>query len=168
MKLERSVKELGMRALKLHPIHQAFHPNDTRFYPLYEKCVELNIPALFHLGYAGAGSDTPCGMRLKSKYSAPILCFDDMATSWGWEEQIAVAPHKGNVYMNLSGWFPRFISQAIIHECSRRLKHKMFFESDYPFIQPDRWLQKFQEWDLSDEIRSKVLLENAKTMLNIS
>ena len=88
---------------------------------------------------------------------------------WPWtEEQIAVALHEGNVYMDLSGWSPRFIPQAIIHECSRRLKHKMLFVSDYPFIQPDRWLQEFQEWDLSDEIRSKVLLENAKMVLNIS
>lgn len=39
--LDRSVRDLGLKGLKLHPIHQAFFPNDKRFYPLYIKCVEL-------------------------------------------------------------------------------------------------------------------------------
>jgi uroporphyrinogen III methyltransferase / synthase len=42
--MERSVKELGLRGLKLHPISQAFFPNDIRFYPLWEKCAELGVP----------------------------------------------------------------------------------------------------------------------------
>ena len=178
--LERCVKELGLRGLKLHPVHQAFYPNDTRFYPLYEKCMELNVPVLFHSGYAGAGSGTPGGMGLKLKYSAPIPYFDDVAADfpqltiimahpgWPWiEEQIAVALHKANVYIDLSGWSPRFIPQAIVHEAGRRLQEKMLFGSDYPLIQPDRWLRDFQEWGLSDEVRSKILLENARKVLNL-
>ena len=181
MEIERCIKELGMRGLKLHPVHQSFFPNDTRFYPLYEKCVELNVPVLFHSGYAGAGSGTPGGMGFKLKYSAPIPYMDDVAAdfpqltvimahpAWPWtEEQIAVTLHKGNVYMDLSGWSPRFIPEALRRECSRRLQDKILFGSDYPLLQPDRWLREFQEWDLSEEVRSKILLENAKKVLNIS
>ena len=40
--------DLGLRGLKLHPIHQAFQPNDERFYPLYGKCVDLGVPVLIH------------------------------------------------------------------------------------------------------------------------
>ena len=57
--LERAVKELGLRGLKLHPIHQAFFPGDPRFYPLYEKCAELGVPLLLHSGFAAAGVGMP-------------------------------------------------------------------------------------------------------------
>ena len=178
--VERCVRDLGMKGLKLHPVHQRFFPNDEHFYPLYEKCVEMDIPVLFHSGYAGAGSGTPGGSGLKLKYSAPIPCFDDVAADfpqltiimahpgWPWvDEQIAVTLHKANVYMDLSGWSPRFIPQNLVHECSRRLRDKVLFGSDWPLITPDRWLREFNEWDLSDEVRAKILLENAQKVLKL-
>ena len=48
LELERSVTKLGLKGLKLHPVHQAFFPNDVHFYPLYAKASELGIPILFH------------------------------------------------------------------------------------------------------------------------
>ena len=59
--LGRSVEELGLKGLKLHPMHQAFFPNDTRFYPLYERCSELGVPVLFHTGFAAAGAVSRAG-----------------------------------------------------------------------------------------------------------
>jgi hypothetical protein len=57
--LERCVKELGLIGLKFQQALQAFYPNDRRFYPLYEKCVELKIPVSFHTGTTGAGVECP-------------------------------------------------------------------------------------------------------------
>ena len=53
--LENSVKNLGLKGLKLHPTHQAFQPNDTLFYPLYDACAQLGVPVLFHSGFAACG-----------------------------------------------------------------------------------------------------------------
>jgi len=181
LEVERSVQELGLRGLKLHPVHQAFFPNDTRFYPLYEKCDTLGIPVLFHSGYAGAGSGLPGGGGLKLKYSAPIPGIDDVAAdfpnltvimahpAWPWvEEQIAVALHKANVYLDLSGWSPRFIPEALVRETNTRLQNKVMFGSDYPFLQPDRWLLDFQALQIRDQVVEKVLLTNAKRALKIN
>ena len=178
--LERAVKELGLKGLKLHPIHQAFFPNDTRFYPLYEVANGLGIPVLFHSGFAGAGSGTPGGSGLKLKYSQPIPGFDDVSAdfpnltvimahpAWPWiDEQIAVALHKSNVYLDLSGWMPRFIPETLIRETNTRLQDKVMFGSDYPFIQPDRWLHDFQGLDMREQVIPKVLLDNARRALNI-
>ena len=120
--LDRAVNDLGLRGLKLHPIHQAFFPGDRRFYPLYEKCAELGVPLLLHSGFAAAGVGMPGGGGMKLKYAAPIPHVDDVAAdfpdltiimahpAWPWvEEQIAVALHKPNVYLDLSGWAPRYI-----------------------------------------------------------
>ena len=178
--LERAVTELGLRGLKLHPIHQAFFPNDTRFYPLYEKCVELEIPVLFHSGFAAAGIGMPGGGGMKLKYSAPIPHIDDVAAdfpdltvimahpAWPWvEEQIAVALHKPNVYIDLSGWAPRYIPQQLINETNTRLQDKVLFGSDFPYLPPDRWLSGFEQLEVRDEVRPKILLENARRILGL-
>ena len=178
--LERAITELGLKGLKLHPIHQAFFPDDTRFYPLYEKCVELGIPALFHSGFAAAGIGMPGGGGMKLKYAAPIPHIDDVAAdfpgltvimahpAWPWvEEQIAVALHKPNVYIDLSGWAPRYIPPQLIHEANTRLQDKVLFGSDFPYLPPDRWLSGFEQLEIRDEVRPKILLENAKRVLGL-
>ena len=178
--LERSVTELGLKGLKLHPVHQAFFPNDERFYPIYEKCSELRVPTVFHTGFAAAGSGMPGGGGLKLKYGAPIPGIDDVAAdfpeltivmahpSWPWvEEQIAVALHKPNVYLDLSGWAPKYIPESLIKEVNSRLRNKVLFGSDFPYLKPDRWLEEFDELAIRDEVRSAVLVENAKKVLGL-
>ena len=77
--LERAVSELGLKGLKLHPIHQAFFPSDDAFRPLFDKCEELGVPVLIHSGYAAAGAGTPGGGGFKLKYARPIPYIDDLA-----------------------------------------------------------------------------------------
>ncbi len=178
--LERAVTQLGLKGLKLHPIHQAFFPDDTRFYPLYEKCAELGVPVLFHSGFAAAGIGMPGGGGMKLKYAAPIPHIDDIAAdfpaltiimahpAWPWvEEQIAVALHKPNVYIDLSGWAPRYIPQALINEANTRLQDKVLFGSDFPYLPPDRWLSGFDQLQIREEVRPKILLQNAKRVLGL-
>ena len=178
--LERAVKDLSLKGLKLHPVQQAFYPNDEKFYPLYEKAMELNIPVLFHSGMAASGSGMAGGGGMKLKYSAPIPGMDDVAADfpnltvimahpgWPWiEEQIAVALHKPNVYLDLSGWLPRYIPKQLIDEANTRLQVKVLFGSDYPFITPDRWLKDWEQIPIKDEIQPKILYENARRALHI-
>tara|TARA_Y100000996_G_scaffold349800_1_gene288641 strand:+ start:246 stop:1109 length:864 start_codon:yes stop_codon:yes gene_type:complete len=175
--LERAVLELGLKGLKLHPVQQAFFPNDERIYSLYEKCSELSVPVLFHTGMAASGTGTPGGGGLKLKYSAPIPGMDDVAADfpdlkiilahpgWPWiDEQIAVALHKPNVFIDLSGWMPRYIPKNLIEESITRLNGKVLFGSDYPFITPERWIN---DWDrlsipnVSKDLEKNIFLNNA-------
>ena len=122
----------------------------------------------------------PGGGGFNIKYSAPIPGIDDIAAdfpsltiimahpAWPWiEEQIAVALHKPNVYLDLSGWAPRFIPQALIRETNTRLKEKVLFGSDFPYLPPDKWLREFDALEIREGIREKVLLENAKKVLKL-
>jgi predicted TIM-barrel fold metal-dependent hydrolase len=178
--LERAVSELGLRGLKLHPIQQAFFPDDARFYPLYEKCQALRVPVLLHSGFAAAGAGMPGGAGLKLKHSRPIPHIDDVAAdfpdltvimahpAWPWiDEQIAVALHKPNVYIDLSGWAPRYIPEPLIREANGRLREKVLFGSDFPYLPPDRWLKEFADLPLKEEVRGKILLENARRVLGL-
>ncbi|MDO8670272.1 MAG: amidohydrolase family protein, partial [Dehalococcoidia bacterium] len=123
--LERAVKELGMIGVKFQQAMQAFYPNDKRFYPIYQKAMELKVPILFHGGTTGLGAGLPGGGGIRLCYTRPIPYIDDVACDfpdltviiahpgWPWvEEQIAVLLHKANVYMDLSGWAPKYFPDA--------------------------------------------------------
>jgi predicted TIM-barrel fold metal-dependent hydrolase len=178
--LERSVTELGLRGLKLHPTTQAFFPNDIRFYPLWEKCTELGIPVLFHTGQTGVGAGTPGGGGYKLKYAQPIPYIDDVAADFPqltiimahpavpWqEEQLSVAVHKANVYIDLSGWSPKYFRPVLTQYATTLLQDKVLFGSDYPALQPDRWLRDFESLEIKEEVRQKILLENARKLLKL-
>jgi predicted TIM-barrel fold metal-dependent hydrolase len=177
--LERSVNELGLRGLKMHPISQAFFPNDQRFYPLWEKCSELGVPVLFHTGQTGIGAGTPGGEGLKLKYAQPLYV-DDVAADFPnlqiilahpsvpWqEEQLSMALHKANVYIDLSGWSPKYFRPVLVQYATTILQDKVLFGSDYPAIQPERWLKDFELLEMKQETRQKILLENARKLLKL-
>lgn len=178
--LERSITDLGLRGLKLHPIHQGFFPDDPAFTPLFSKAEELGIPVLMHSGYAAAGANTPGGGGFQLAYARPIPHVDSLAAhhpgltiimahpAWPWiDEQIAVALHKSNVYIDLSGWAPRYIPGTLIREAGSRLRKKVLFGSDYPYISPVTWLEQFEQVDIRDEARPLILRENAAAILGL-
>jgi uncharacterized protein len=179
--LERAITELELSGAKFHPGIQAFYPNDTRFYPLYQKIAELGIPALFHTGTNGLGAGAPGGMGIKLDYTRPIY-LDHIAAdfpnltvigahpAWPWhEEMLAIIQHKANVFMDLSGWSPRYIPKVIMDEARTRLQDKILFGSDYPFIAPQRWLADFEKMEgFTPEVRRKILYDNAARVLGLA
>jgi uncharacterized protein len=176
--MERAISELGLSGAKFHPGVQAFYPHDTRFYPLYEKISELGVPALFHTGTNALGAGTPGGMGIKLDHTRPIY-LDHVAAdfpqltiigahpSWPWhDEMLAIITHKSNVYMDLSGWSPKYIPKAIMDEARSRLQDRIMFGSDYPFITPERWFSDFDKLEgFSPEVRRKILFGNANRIL---
>jgi predicted TIM-barrel fold metal-dependent hydrolase len=171
--------EQGARGFKFHPNTQAFWPHDRAFYPLYEVIAEAGLIALFHSGTTGIGAGMPGGGGVHLKYSNP-MCVDDVAAdfpelkiilahpSFPWQEEaLAVAVHKPNVYIDLSGWAPKYFPENLIRYTNTQLKRKMLFGSDYPLITPDRWLQEFEQLPIKDEVRPLVLKHNAARLLGL-
>ncbi|MEV5834371.1 amidohydrolase family protein [Nocardia sp. NPDC052112] len=175
----RLVVEHGVRGFKFHPSVQAFRPDDRAVYPLYETISELGVPALFHSGQTGIGSGLRGGGGIRLKYSNPML-LDDVAVdfpdltiiiahpSFPWQDEaLAVATHKPNVYIDLSGWSPKYFPPQLVKYANSLLKRKVLFGSDFPLISPDRWLTDFAQLDIKDEVRPLILRENAITALGL-
>ena len=171
--------EQGARGFKFHPNTQAFWPNDRAFYPLYEVIAEAGLIALFHSGTTGIGAGMPGGGGVHLKYSNP-MCVDDVAAdfpglniilahpSFPWQEEaLAIAVHKPNVYIDLSGWSPKYFPPILVQYTNTRLKNKMLFGSDFPLIAPDRWLADFEKLAIKDEVRPLVLKDNAAKLLGL-
>lgn len=175
----RLVEEHGVRGFKFHPSMQAFEPNDARYYPLYEALQELGVPALFHTGQTGIGAGLPGGRGIKLRYSAPML-LDDVAADFPdltivlahpsvpWQDEaISIATHKANVYIDLSGWSPKYFPPQLVRAANGLLKRKVLFGSDFPVITPDRWLADFAGLELKDDVRPLILKDNAVRMLGL-
>ncbi len=175
----RRCADLGLRGIKFQQIIQAFRPDDPRFFPIYEACVDRGLAVLFHTGTTAIGVGRPGGMGLRLDYGRPIYV-DEVAArypelriilahpAWPWhEEQLAIVRHKGNVYMDLSGWAPKYFPPSVVHYANTLIQDKVFFGSDYPMITPQRWLQEFEDLPLKAEVRRKILLLNAARFLGI-
>ncbi len=75
--------------------------------------------------------------------------------------------HKPNVYIDLSGWSPKYFPQNLIQYTNTLLKNKMLFGSDFPLITPERWIADFEKLDIKDEVRPLVLKENAARLFGL-
>jgi predicted TIM-barrel fold metal-dependent hydrolase len=86
--------------------------------------------------------------------------------AWPWhDEQLSVALHKPNVYIDLSGWSPKYFPPSVVQYANTLLQDKMLFGSDYPVLAPERWLRDFEAAPFKDEVRPKILLGNARRLL---
>jgi predicted TIM-barrel fold metal-dependent hydrolase len=177
--VRRLVREHNVRGFKFHPNIQAFFPNDRAFYPVYEAIAEARVPALFHTGHSGIGTGLPGGGGIRLKYSNP-MCVDDVAVdfpdlkivlahpSFPWQDEaISVALHKQQVYIDLSGWSPKYFPPQLVRYANTQLRDRVLFGSDYPLITPDRWLADFAQADFKDEVRPLILKENAIRLLEL-
>ena len=175
----RLVTEFGVHGFKFHPSLQGFAPDDRAWYPLYETLAELGVVALFHTGQTGIGAGLPGGRGVKLRLSDPML-LDDVAADFPdlrivmahpsvpWQDAaISIATHKSNVWIDLSGWAPKYFPPQLVRAANGPLRHKVLFGTDYPFITPDRWLGEFADLDLKPEVRPLVLRENAIRMLGL-
>jgi len=173
----RLLSEGVVRGLKLHPPVQQFFPNDPIAYPLYELFAEAALPVIFHTGHSGIGTGLPGGGGVRLKYGNP-LPIDDVAVdfptlpiimahpSFPWQDEaISICLHKPNVYIDLSGWSPKYFPSTLIQYANTLLKDKVLFGSDYPLITPDRWLSDFEKIGIRDEVRPLILKENAVRLL---
>lgn len=178
--IRRCVEELGLRGMKFHPTTQAFMPNDQRFYPIWEECSRLGVPIIFHTGMSGIGAGTPGGSGIRLRYSQPLL-LDDVAAdfpnltiigahpSWPWQdEMLAIARHKSNVFIDLSGWGPKYFPASLVQHANSLLQDKCLFGTDFPLISIERWMQDFAELPIKEEARQKILRDNAVKLLKLT
>jgi uncharacterized protein len=177
---KRLIRDYQVRGFKFHPSVQEFYPNDRMAYALYEVIAEAKLPALFHTGQTGVGAQTPGGGGVRLKYSHPML-LDDVAAdfpdmplvlahpSFPWQEEaLSVATHKPQVYIDLSGWSPKYFPPILVQYANTLLKDRILFGSDYPVMAPERWIAEFEKLPIKPEVRPLIMKENAARLLGLA
>ena len=175
----RLIAEYGVKGFKFHPTIQGFHPYDRMAWPIYEVIAEHGMPAIFHSGHSGIGSGMRGGGGVRLENSNPMhlddvaIDFPDMQIviahpSWPWQDEaLSVCLHKPNVWIDLSGWSPKYFPPQLVQYANTLLKDRVLFGSDFPLITPDRWLADFEEVEFKDEVRPLILKENAARLLGL-
>ncbi|WP_104090236.1 amidohydrolase family protein [Arthrobacter sp. GMC3] len=172
--------DLGARGFKFHPSLQGFDPSSEAFYPLWETLQDLGLPAIFHTGQNGMGAGLPGGFGIKLGYSNPML-LDAVAADFPelqiimahpsvpWQDEAnSIATHKANVFIDLSGWSPKYFPESLVKASNSVLQDKVLLGTDYPLITPAKWLGAFAELPLKDEVRPKILKDNAVRLLGLA
>ena len=177
LEARRLIEDHGVRGFKFHPPIQDFHPYDRMAWPLYEVIAEHKLPAVFHTGHSGIGSGMRCGGGLRLEYSNPMhlddvaIDFPDMQIimahpSFPWQDEaLSVATHKPNVWIDLSGWSPKYFPKQLVQYANTLLKDRVLFGSDYPLITPDRWMKDFEDAGFKPEVMPGILKGNAMRLL---
>src|SRR3989440_6245102 len=173
------IAELGLRGVKFHPSLQEFAPDDESYWPVFAACERHGLLALFHTGTSGIGARQPGGQGIRLDYARPIR-LDAVAAAhpgltvvaahfgWPWPmELVAMALHKTNVYIDISGWAPRRIPPELIGELRGRLAGQFVWRSDFPFLPPQRCLDELAALGLPDEVLAQVLHDNAARILRL-
>jgi len=173
------IEEHGIKGFKFHPTVQGFLPYDKMAWPIYEVIAEYKLPAIFHSGHSGIGSGMRCGGGLRLQNSNPML-LEDVAIdfpdidiviahpSWPWQDEaLSLAMHKPNVWIDLSGWSPKYFPKQLVQYANTLLKDRMLFGSDFPLIKPERWMQDFKEAGFREDVHSLILKDNAVRLLKL-
>jgi len=174
-----NIAALGLRGVKFHPSLQAFAPDDPQYWPIFAACERHGLLALFHTGTSGIGARQPGGQGIRIDLAHPLK-LDPVAAAhpeltvvaahfgWPWHmDLIAMALHKTNVYIDISGWAPRRIPPELIGELRGRLAGQFVWGSDFPFLAPQRCLDELAGLGLPDEVLAQVLHDNAARILRL-
>jgi hypothetical protein len=179
--IDRAINELGLCGVKFHPIAQRFYPNDYRFYPIWEKCAELKVPVTIHTGQTGWRGGIPGGGGNYLDFARPIPYIDMVAAdfpeliiveshpSFPWQEEaLSVCQNKSNVFIDLSGWSPKYFPPMLTQYARTLLQDRCLFGTDFPLMAPERWLNDFEELNFKPEVSEKILVNNVKKILTHS
>jgi predicted TIM-barrel fold metal-dependent hydrolase len=180
--LERAVRGLGLRGLKLDPALQRFHPDDRRIaWPLYQACAELGVPLVIHCGLSWS-------LAGQSKYAHP-LALEEVAQEfpslrivvahfgWPWvEEALLLALKYRNVYLDTSIVYsgtPRDAlarvlgGQVGVEVLERSIPGQVLFGSNYPRADIRRSARGLEALPLSAGLREAIRRGNAAELLGL-
>ena len=153
--------------------------DDPLYDPFYKLCIETKRPVLILVGYTGAGAGQRggkgfkldlCHPRYVDSVAADYPDLDIIAgrPAWPWqEEMIGVMLHKANVWAELHGWSPKYLTDSLKREITRRLKDRVMFGADYPLLRFERLVADWHDLKLPEEALHRVFHRNAERLFGL-
>ena len=79
---------------------------------------------------------------------------------------IAVMIHKPNVWTELHGWAPKYFTEALKRDISRRLKKRVMFGADYPLFTYERLVSEWRALGFDEDTLEHVFHRNAENLFS--
>ena len=171
--LHRAVVELGFKALRVVPWLWNRPPNDKFYFPLYVKCIELDIPFCTQVGHTGP--------LMPSETGRPVPYLDEVALTFPqlrivgghighpWtDEMIGVAWKHDNVYIDTSAYLPRYYPPQLLHYLKTYGSDKVLFGTNFPQLSFARATAQIDALQLPPEPLTKFLHANAERVFKLA
>jgi len=171
--LKKAVEEQGFKGAAIDPYLAQIYVNDAKYYPLYAKCCELNVPLVITTGPATLVPNAVID-HVAPRYidfvarDFPELKIVVSHGGYPWvNEMIIVAQRNENVYLELSEYefFP--MSEAYIHAINTIISDKVMYASAHPFVDFKEALRNYDKLPFKPEVREKVMYKNAARLLGL-
>lgn len=178
--LERSVKELGMKCFYASPFRHGIRANDRRFYPLYAKAVELDIPVFIYTTMTYR-TDLPMDIGRPIFVDEVAMDFPEMRIvaglgGWPWvPEIIGLARRHQNLYISTAGHRPKYLAtpgsgwEMLMQFGNTLLQDKVVFASSwFTFSMPVRQVvEEMLALPLKDAVKEKWMYKNARRLFRL-
>lgn len=163
--IERLYERFQLRLVRMVPFLIGRPPNDKVYYPIYAKCIELDLPVSVNTGIPGppmpAEPQRPLYLdEVCLFYPELKLVMAHGADPW-WGEAIRLLLKYPNLYLMTSAYAPRYLPQELIHFMNTRGRGKVLFASDHPVLPFERCLEEAEALPLRDGVLERYLRENA-------
>ena len=161
--IERAVREHGFKGVYVHIYGFDIPLNDRKMYPLYAKCVELDVPVSMQVGHVLEAMPSDCGRPL---YLDRIACdFPELRmlgahTGWPWVEELISACYKWeNIWFGVDAWMPKYLTPQAVQFLKSRLGRDrcVWGTNGLPW---DECLKQVEELGLKEDVQRKLLREN--------
>ena len=170
--LRRSVKQLGLRALRVLPWLWGLPPDDRRYYPLYAECIELGIPFCLQVGHAGPmcpsepGRPIPYLDHVAHEFPELVIVAGHIGFPWV-DEVISLAMKHPNVYVDSSAYKSSRFPPSFVEYMRGAGRRKVLFGSNYPMLTPAACLAGIEALRLDAESRRLFLGGNARRVFGL-
>jgi predicted TIM-barrel fold metal-dependent hydrolase len=163
--LEQLVRNHPVALARVVPFMINLPPDDRVYYPLYAKCVELELPISVNTGIPGP----PAPGRCQDPMYLDEVClfFPELklimahgADPW-WQVAIRLMLKYSNLYMMTSAYAPKYFPPELLHYMNTRGQDKILFASDHPVLSMERCLKEAMELDLREGVLHKFLYQNS-------
>lgn len=167
--MEDLARDYPVVMARVTPFELDLPPNDPMYYPLYAKCVEMDLPLGINTGLPGPPVPGECQHpmyldRVCLHFPQLKLIMQHGADPW-WEIAIRLMIKYRNLYLMTSAYSPKYLPETLLHYMNTRGKNKIMFASDHPVLTMDRCLEEAKELDLRPGILEKYLYDNADAVL---
>jgi predicted TIM-barrel fold metal-dependent hydrolase len=178
--LERAVHEHGLVALTASPFDWKIPADDPRFYPLYAKAVELEIPVFIYTSM-NYNTELPMDLARPLHLDAVAMAFPQMKIvaecgGWPWvPEMIGVARRHQNVYINTCSNRPKYLAlpgsgwEMLIQYGNTLLQDRIVFASGLMDLGLPIGVivNEMEALPLKDEVKAKWLYKNAQKLFDL-
>jgi predicted TIM-barrel fold metal-dependent hydrolase len=176
--LEGAVRDLGMVGLTLWPCFHQMYCSDRRYYPLYEKCLELGIFVVIHTS-VNFSKVAPLDLGRPVYLDQVAIDFPELPivashAGWPWVlEMIAVAWRHSNVMMETSAMRPKHMMKQdsgwgpLFNYGNSILADRVMFATAWPLLPFARSIEEYRQFPITDDVKEKWLYGNAARLLGI-